>query len=183
MSLSPSLTWLLAALRLLAVGLHLLSGVLQVALLFRVVSRVRRRLLRQLWSRQLLLLLGVRLEPAALNTAGPVAAFEGLIVSNHISFVDIFVINALAPAAFVCKEDVAHWPLIGWLCRGTETIFLVRGSRSAAYFAHRQIVSRLQYGERIAVFPEGTTSIGDRVLPFHGTLFQSAIDAGGRSSA
>lgn len=178
MSLLPSLTPLLAALRLMAVGLHLLSGVLQVALLFRVVSRVRQRLLRQLWSRQLLLLLGVQLEPAVLNTAGPVAALDGLIVSNHVSFVDIFVINALVPSAFVCKEDVARWPLIGWLCRGSETVFLARGSRSAAYRVHRQIIGRLQAGERIAVFPEGTTSAGDRVLPFHGTLFQSAIDAG-----
>lgn len=177
MSLLRSLTSLLAALRLVAVGVHLLSGVLQVALLFRFVDPVCRRLLRQIWSRQLLFLLGVRLEPAMLNTASPVGALEGLIVSNHVSFLDIFVINALAPSAFVCKEDVAHWPLIGWLCRGSETVFLARGNRSAAYRVHRQIVGRLRAGERMAVFPEGTTSAGDRVLPFHGALLQSAIDA------
>ena len=178
MSLLRSLTSLLAALRLVAVGVHLLSGVLQVALLVRFVDPVRRRLLRQIWSRQLLFLLGVRLEPAMLNTASPVRALEGLIVSNHVSFLDIFVINALAPSAFVCREDVARWPLIGWLCRGSETVFLARGKRSAAYRVHRQIVARLRAGERMVVFPEGTTSTGDRVLPFHGALFQSAIDAG-----
>jgi len=178
MSPRPSLPSLVAALRLLVVGLHLLSGLLQVALLFRFVDGVRRRLLRQVWSRQLLFLLGVHLEPARLNAAGPVRALDGLIVSNHVSFLDIFVINALAPAAFVCKEDVARWPLIGWLCRGSETVFLARGNRSAAYRVHRQIVARLRAGERMVVFPEGTTSTGDRVLPFHGALFQSAIDAG-----
>ena len=136
MSPRPSLPSLVAALRLLVVGLHLLSGILQVALLFRCVDGVRRRLLRQVWSRQLLFLLGVRLEPALLNTESPGGALEGLIVSNHVSFLDIFVINALTPSAFVCKEDVARWPLIGWLCRGGETVVPARGSRSAPSVRH-----------------------------------------------
>lgn len=99
-------------------------------------------------------------------------------VCNHISWLDIYVINALAPAAFVAKDDVRDWPLIGWLCANTDTIFLERGSRAAAQRTRETMVDRLRAGIHVAVFPEGTTSGGDRVLPFHTALFQSAIDAG-----
>lgn len=102
---------------------------------------------------------------------------RGLLVCNHVSWLDIFVINALAPAAFVAKDEVRRWPLIGWLCAHTETIFLERGSRAAAQRTRETIAARLRAGIRVAVFPEGTTSGGDRVLPFHAALLQGAIDA------
>lgn len=102
---------------------------------------------------------------------------RGMVVCNHISWLDIFVINALTPAAFVSKEDVKRWPLIGWLCTQTETIFLERGSRAAAQRAREAMMEHLQADVHVAVFPEGTTSGGDCVLPFHAALFQGAIDA------
>ncbi len=103
---------------------------------------------------------------------------RGLLVANHISWLDIHVINTLVPAAFVAKDDVRSWPLIGWLCARTETIFLARGSRAAAQDARERIVAALRAGTPVAVFPEGTTTGGERLLPFHGALFQGAIDAG-----
>ena len=99
-------------------------------------------------------------------------------MSNHISWLDIYVINALVPAAFVAKDDVKGWPLIGWLCEHTETIFIERGSRAAAQRTRETMTGCLRAGAHVAVFPEGTTTGGDRVLPFHAALFQSAIDAG-----
>lgn len=104
----------------------------------------------------------------------------GLFVANHISWLDIFAINALAPAAFVSKDDVRAWPVIGWLSEKTGTLFMERGSRSAAVRAKEHMVEALRRRWRVAIFPEGTTSPGDAVLPFHGALFQSAIDAGVR---
>ena len=101
-----------------------------------------------------------------------------MLVANHISWLDIFVINAVAPTAFVSKDEVRDWPLIGWLCAHTETIFLARGSRAAAQQTRETIVAALRQGTHVAVFPEGTTTDGGRLLPFHGALFQSAIDAG-----
>lgn len=103
---------------------------------------------------------------------------EGLLVANHISWLDIFAINAFAPAAFVSKDDVRAWPLIGWLSSRTETIFLARGSRAAARQTKEHIAEMLGGRRCVAVFPEGTTSFGDGVLPFHGALLQSALDAG-----
>lgn len=102
----------------------------------------------------------------------------GLLVANHISWLDVFAINAAAPTTFIAKDDVRRWPVIGWLSAQVGTLFLERGSRSAAQRAREHLVEELRGGGRVGVFPEGTTSDGDRVLPFHGALFQSAIDAG-----
>jgi 1-acyl-sn-glycerol-3-phosphate acyltransferase len=165
---------LLIHLRLLRVGLHLLYGALQVALLFRLADAARRQHLTHRWSRQLLTLLGIRVEAASADFA---RIDDGLLVANHISFIDIFVINALLPAAFVAKSDVAAWPLIGWLNRRSGTVFIERGSRQAAHRTHQHMLEALRTGKRLAIFPEGTTTAGDRLLPFHAALLQSAIDA------
>jgi 1-acyl-sn-glycerol-3-phosphate acyltransferase len=79
--------------------------------------------------------------------------------------------------AFVAKSEVAQWPLIGWLARRADTVFIERGSRKAAHLTHQHMLEALEAGRRLAIFPEGTTTAGDVVLPFHGALFQSAIDA------
>lgn len=161
------------AFRLSRVGLHLCWGALTVVVIYPWIDTRLKRALKRRWSRQLLEMLGVRLKLGAGKAAPP----PGLIVSNHISWLDIFVINALVPAAFVSKAEVRSWPLIGWLCAHTETIFLARGSRSAVLRCGAAMASRLRAGGHVAFFPEGTTSDGSRVLPFHPALFQSAIDA------
>lgn len=185
-----------AAFRLARVGLHLLWGAGTVATVYPWADLALRRALKQRWSRQLVSMLGMRLdagtahavsppERAGLGVGGPklgagktASVPSGLVVANHISWLDIYVINALAPAAFVSKDDVKSWPLIGWLCAKTETIFLERGSRTAAQRTRETMIASLQSGAHVAVFPEGTTTDGSQLLPFHAALFQSAIDAG-----
>ena len=163
-----------AALRLLLIGLHLLYGALLVALLFRLGgARWRQRLTRN-WSRQLLTLLGIRIEAGDDNLA---RIEGGLLVGNHISFIDILVINALLPSTFIAKSEVARWPVIGWISRHNGTVFIERGSRKAAHRTRQQMQQALDAGQRVAIFPEGTSTAGDQVLPFHAALFQSAIDA------
>ena len=165
---------LTARLRLLLVGLHLLYGALLVATLFRFGDHLWRQRLIRTWSRRLLTLLNIRVE----SVGGDLAHIEGgLLVGNHISFIDIYVINALLPCGFVAKSELAQWPLIGWLCRHTDTVFIERGSRKAAHRTQQHMRQALGAGRRLAIFPEGTTTAGDRLLPFHGALFQSAIDA------
>lgn len=166
----PLLIELRAIFRLTRVGLHLMWGMLTVACVYPWITRRLRLALKRRWSRQLLQTLGVRLYANR-------QPLTGLLAANHISFLDIFVINALQPAAFVAKDEVRHWPLLGWLCAQTETLFLTRGSRAAAAQARAAIVERLRAGHLVAIFPEGTTSEGQQVLPFHAALFQAAIDA------
>lgn len=165
------IVFLRATLRLVRTALHLLWGCATVSVVFPFVGTAVRRHLKQRWSRQLVGILGVRI----VATGGHLPS--GLVVANHISFLDIFVINAVAPAAFVSKDEVRDWPVIGWLCTHTETLFLARGSRAGAQKARETIVEELHRGSRIAVFPEGTSTRGDSLLPFHSALFQSALDA------
>jgi 1-acyl-sn-glycerol-3-phosphate acyltransferase len=165
----------IAALRLVRVGLHLGYGMATAALVYPCIGRSRQLWLKRRWSRQLLGMLGVRLHADTALPPGP-----ALLVANHISWLDIFAINALAPAAFVCKADVRAWPFIGWLCERTETVFMPRGSRIAARLAGEAVAERLRQGWLVAVFPEGTTSDGSGVLPFRGALLQGAVDAGCR---
>ncbi len=128
--------------------------------------------LKASWAGALLEALGVEVE-ADLTHAVPGA----LLVSNHISWIDIYVINSALPAAFVAKEEVRHWPLIGWLAARNDTVFLRRGSRGHARIINQEIAEILDREKYVAVFPEGTTTDGTHLLHFHAALIQPALAA------
>jgi 1-acyl-sn-glycerol-3-phosphate acyltransferase len=112
-----------------------------------------------------------------LQRSGRVAGGPLLLVANHISWLDILAINAVQPARFVSKADVRHWPLLGWLVACGGTLFIERERKRDALRVLHQVAEALRLGEIIAVFPEGTTSEGHSVLPFHANLLQAAIAA------
>lgn len=143
------------------------------ALIYPLASHRSRLRLKKRWSRQLLDILAIRLD-ARLGDIVP----GSLIVANHVSWVDIFVINAARPVAFVAKAEVRSWPLIGWLASNTDTVFLRRGSRGHARIINAEISTLLNAGKDVAVFPEGTTTDGTHLLGFHAALLQAAIEAG-----
>lgn len=99
-------------------------------------------------------------------------AGAGAYVANHVSWLDIFVLNAGKRLYFVAKSEVAGWPGIGWLARATGTVFIARDPRQAAVQT-RLFEDRLRAGHRLLFFPEGTSTDGRRVLPFKTTLFQA----------
>jgi 1-acyl-sn-glycerol-3-phosphate acyltransferase len=103
---------------------------------------------------------------------------HGLIVTNHISWLDVFVLNTLVPMRFVAKSDVRHWPVLGWLCVRAQTLFIERGKARSAARINIQMTELLKGGESLAIFPEGTTTDGNQVAHFHSSLLQPAIDAG-----
>lgn len=140
---------------------------------FPVCGEAVRRRLKSSWAIALLDTLGVTVE-ADLTHAVPGA----LMVANHISWIDIYVINSVLPSAFVSKEEVRHWPLIGWLATKNDTIFLRRGSRGHARIINQQVAEVLAQGKYVAVFPEGTTTDGTHLLHFHAALIQPALAAG-----
>jgi len=162
-----------AAWRLLRTLLHFFRGCAIVAIRFPRWNEAQQLAAKQRWSIQLLTCLGVT---PVLH--GEVVRGGALIVANHISWLDIFVINALRPCTFVCKDDVKDWPLVGWLVANTDTIFIQRGNRAAARRTAESMVEHLQAGVSIVVFPEGTTTNGTHMLPFRPALLQSAVDAG-----
>ncbi|WP_303787198.1 1-acyl-sn-glycerol-3-phosphate acyltransferase [Azovibrio restrictus] len=150
-----------------------LRGALTVLLIYPWSPDRRRMALKQRWSADILKALNIRLE-ADLAALPPAS----LVVANHISWLDIFVINAAFPAAFVSKAEVRQWPLIGWLAAVNDTVFLRRGSRGHARLVNTEIGEKLAAGKEVVIFPEGTTTDGTQVLHFHGALLQPALEAG-----
>ncbi len=127
----------------------------------------------QAWARGMLSVLGVRLEVQGTPGAqGPL-----LLVSNHVSWLDILVLHSARYCRFVSKADVHHWPLIGPLATGAGTLYIERASRRDAMRVVHQMAQALREGDVLAVFPEGTTGDGTTVLPFHANLLQAAIAA------
>lgn len=101
----------------------------------------------------------------------------GAYVANHAGWLDIFVLNASKRLYFVAKSEVAGWPGIGWLARGTGTVFIIRDPRQAQAQT-RLFEERLRAGHRLLFFPEGTSTDGRRILPFKPTLFQAFLSEG-----
>ncbi len=97
---------------------------------------------------------------------------DGLIVCNHLSYLDILVISAAAPAVFVSKSEVRSWPILGWIARRTGTIFVERGHSCGAGRTVEEIEGALRAGRRVVLFPEGTSSGGETVLPFKSSLLE-----------
>ena len=97
-----------------------------------------------------------------------------LLVSNHISWLDIPALSALSPVSFVAKQEVATWPFVSWLAKLQRTVFVDRGRRADVVKTTRGIISRLRSGDHIVLFAEGTSSDGNRVLPFRTSLFAAA---------
>jgi 1-acyl-sn-glycerol-3-phosphate acyltransferase len=154
--------------------LHLLYGIAVMALLFPGVDATGRHERIRWWSGKLLALAGLRLE--ARGRARPGAT---LLVANHVSWLDIAALHAVAPhARFVSKAEVLRWPLLGWLIRGAGTLFIERERKRDAVRVVHHIAQALRDGDTLAVFPEGTTGEGRVPLPFHANLLQAAVATG-----
>jgi len=100
---------------------------------------------------------------------------RAILISNHISWLDIIVIGQYLPAYFVAKSDISSWPVIGYLARQGGTIFIRRGNKQHIKTTTEKMVWSLKQNSYIIAFPEGTTTNGDEVLHFHSSLFQPAL--------
>ncbi|QKE41286.1 MAG: 1-acyl-sn-glycerol-3-phosphate acyltransferase [Ferrovum myxofaciens] len=151
----------------------ILRGILTTALVLPWCSRARRRRLICHWSRRLLqyLRLTIQVQGAWPDSPGPY-----LLTSNHISWVDIFVIHSVHPVRFISKSEVRHWPIFGWLAARTGTLFLSRSSRRQTLEIGKAMTQVLQAGDDLGFFPESTTSDGTSILPFKTSLLQSPLD-------
>jgi 1-acyl-sn-glycerol-3-phosphate acyltransferase len=100
---------------------------------------------------------------------------QGLIVSNHVSYLDILVFSAAAPCAFVSKQEVRSWPGVGWAATMAGCVYIDRTRRSATRSIQPQIHAALSSGSRLVLFPEGTSSDGTTLMPFRSSLLQPAV--------
>jgi 1-acyl-sn-glycerol-3-phosphate acyltransferase len=167
--------------RALRFGVHLLGVLCWILLAFVLLlvlytwaGERRRAWLISWWSRGLLRLSGIRV-----NVRGePLTGHGGLWIANHVSWVDIFLLNSVQATSFIAKQEIRDWPVLGWLVAAVGTLFIERGNRRAVPRVSELMRERFARGQRIGLFPEGTTSNGLDVLHFHGGLFEAALRSG-----
>lgn len=154
--------------------IHLLYGMWIVGRHFPRASASARAEMNRVWSHEMLRLSGMKLvvhnDEARLDSGV-------LVVGNHVSWIDIYVINAWRPTPFVSKAEIRKWPVVGWLAHQLGTVFVQREKRSDAKRIMHELAERLHAGELMCVFPEGTTTDGQSLLPFHANMFQAAVSA------
>ncbi|MEK7991936.1 MAG: lysophospholipid acyltransferase family protein [Thiotrichaceae bacterium] len=124
------------------------------------------------WSRVLIMICGVRIRYHGQRAAAPI-----LFISNHISWLDIFSLLGTFHVTFISKQEVRDWTAIGWLATRVGTLYIKRGN-NAMQVASSEMVSLLQSGQNVLLFPEGTTTDGTNVKRFFARMFQAGMDAG-----
>lgn len=164
-----------AVIKLSRVGIHLIHGLWIVNRHFPKWPQHQKSERIQAWARSSLTLLGIDLKV----TGSPPKNGPLLLVANHVSWLDIVVLLASCPCHFVSKSEIGKWPVVGSLTRAAGTLFITRSSRRDALRVVHKMAEKLHVdsGVVLAIFPEGTTSNGLQVLPFHANLFQAAITA------
>lgn len=177
--------WLLAPLRAVVFSAHVLLGVAIVLVIFPFAGQIARNRINRNWSRVLIALAGARVVatgvaiPEALQRDGIDPRSPGrLALANHVSWMDIFAINAVLPSRFIAKAEIGKWPLLGALVSGGGTLYIERGRRHAVASMNKTVREHLNLGETIVVFAEGTTTDGSELLPFHSNVIAPAVDVG-----
>lgn len=126
------------------------------------------------YHRQVCKIIGVRL-----HVEGEIAEAQGvLIVSNHVSWLDITVLSAVAPVSFIAKREVSTWPFVKWLAKLQRSVFVDRERRSEVGSKANEILTRLEAGDHVVFFAEGTSSDGNTVVPFRSALFAAVKSPG-----
>jgi 1-acyl-sn-glycerol-3-phosphate acyltransferase len=168
------MTTIAALFKLVRALLHILTGFFTILLLFPRLSPEQRQLRIQVWS--LAMLRCIRIELIVKGNPGLNGPL--LIVANHMSWLDITALHAARFCRFVSKADIKKWPVIGMLASEVGSLFIERESRRDAMRVVHHMADSLRAGDVLGVFPEGTTSDGTSLLPFHANLIQAAIAAG-----
>ena len=152
---------------------HVAHGFWIIKMQFPKMTETARQRRVETWSAGLLRIAAIEL----VVTGEPPTSGPRLLVANHISWLDIVVMHAAGHCRFVSKSDVRQWPFVGTLADGGGTLYVERQSRRDAHRVVSRMAERLKAGDILAVFPEGTTSDGRGLKPFHANLLQAALDA------
>jgi len=152
---------------------HAISAVLILRFAFPRADAARRRHHVQRWAAKLVRIMGLHVQ---VHGAPPAVGETGaMIAANHVSWLDIFVIQGVYPARFIAKSEIRDWPLAGWIAERAGTIFIRREKRRDTHRINERVHEALGAGDCVGLFPEGTTSEGDRLLRFHSSLFEPAV--------
>jgi 1-acyl-sn-glycerol-3-phosphate acyltransferase len=146
----------------------ILAGLVFVGAIYPFLGLRTRDRANKRWSRIVMGICGIRV--VALGR--PILQGPVLVVANHVSWADIFAINSVRATAFIAKSEIRRWPVVGVLVAGAGTLFIERGQRQAVNAVGAAMRARFDQGDSVGLFPEGTTSEGFSLLPFHSGLFE-----------
>ncbi len=158
--------------RVIRLFLHVISGFLQSFVYPRFSRNIQRRMMQR-WAKGLLTILNVHLQYCGKPPGHEVPRV--LFAANHVSWLDVLVMMAACPTRFVAKSEINGWPVLGLLSRNTGTLFIERSKRSDTLRINQSIGEVINNGERVTIFPEGTTSNGQVLNHFYASLLQSAV--------
>lgn len=165
--------WPIQTTRLIRLIFHVLSGILQ-SIVYPYLQRKMQQRMMKRWAAGVLKILNIEL-----HCTGDLPTCElprVLFAANHVSWLDICLIMAACPTQFVAKSEIRKWPIIGFLCVRVDTLFIEKAKRSDTRRLNQEIGNTMIDGKRVCVFPEGTTSDGEKIYHFHASLFQSAVN-------
>jgi 1-acyl-sn-glycerol-3-phosphate acyltransferase len=151
---------------------HVLVALVLLRFFFPGSSRERRRQFYGWWSGRLLRALNIS---TVIEGEVPPDAASVVFVPNHVSWIDVFFISSIHPTRFIAKSEIREWPVAGWIAESVGTIFIHRGRRHDTGRINDIVHNALENGDCVGLFPEGTTTDGDRLLKFHSSLFEPAV--------
>ena len=164
---------LIRAIRWTRLLLHVASAFVTLRFVWPRADAARRHEIAVGWARDLLSILAIRVRCE--GRPPPHGRHGALIASNHVSWADIFAIASVRHTRFIAKSEIRDWPLAGWLAERSGTIFIRRARRHDTARINAQVHDALAEGDCVGLFPEGTTTEGDRLLKFHSSLFEPAV--------
>ena len=156
--------------------MHAATAALILRFVFPRVAHERHRALVCWWSAKLLGILNIA--PVVEGEPPPQAA--AMIVANHVSWVDIFLISSVRPTRFVAKSEIRGWPVAGWIAERAGTLFIRRDQMRDMARIDARVREMLAEGDCVGLFPEGITTEGDELRKFHSSLFEPAVANGAR---
>ena len=156
--------------------LHAATAALILRFVYPRVAHERHRALMRWWSAKLLRILNV----APVVEGEPPPHSAAMIVANHVSWVDIFLISSVRPTRFIAKSEIRGWPVAGWIAERAGTLFIRRDQMRDMARIDARVRAMLAEGDCVGLFPEGITTEGDELRKFHSSLFEPAVANGAR---
>lgn len=161
--------------RIVRIILHTLYGVWLAILVLPTLTTKQRNWMIGYWSRRLLAVMNIQVHVYGSRPSHDLAGI--MFVGNHISWLDIHVLNSIRPVRFIAKAEIRNWPIFGWLAKRANTLFIEREQKKDAMRVVEAASSSLKKGDCLCFFPEGTTTDGTELLKFKGSLMQAPINA------
>ncbi|NBO10359.1 MAG: 1-acyl-sn-glycerol-3-phosphate acyltransferase [Methylophilaceae bacterium] len=166
---------LIRIIRLIRIILHTIYGAAIATFVIPSATKRQRNWIISYWSRSLLRIMNIEVSIEGVPPSHD--STKTMFVGNHVSWLDIHVLNSVRAVRFIAKAELKNWPIFGWLAKQSNTLFIEREQKKDAVRVIEVASHSLSKGDCLCFFPEGTTTDGSELLAFKGSLMQAPINA------